>query len=34
VDVADEEAVSTDELGAPKVLVNNAGVTRGNLLFK
>ena len=40
VDVADErrveEAVSrvADELGAPTVLVNNAGITRDNLLFK
>ena len=39
-DVADEEAVATavarvaDELGAPTVLINNAGVTRDNLLFK
>ncbi|MQA63187.1 MAG: SDR family oxidoreductase [Actinophytocola sp.] len=40
VDVADEEAVETaiarvvDELGAPTVLVNNAGILRDNLLFK
>jgi 3-oxoacyl-[acyl-carrier protein] reductase len=40
VDVADEEAVQTAvdrgaaELGAPTVLVNNAGITRDNLLFK
>jgi 3-oxoacyl-[acyl-carrier protein] reductase len=40
VDVANEEAVETavgqvaDQLGAPTVLVNNAGVTRDNLLFK
>lgn len=40
VDVADEEAVPgavarvADELGPPTVLVNNAGVTRDNLLFK
>ena len=39
-DVADEEAVATavarvaGELGAPTVLINNAGVTRDNLLFK
>lgn len=38
--VSDEEAVTTavaritDELGAPTVLINNAGVTRDNLLFK
>ena len=38
--VADEEAVATavalvaDELGAPTVLINNAGLTRDNLLFK
>jgi 3-oxoacyl-[acyl-carrier protein] reductase len=40
VDVADEQAVQTavtrvaEELGAPTVLVNNAGITRDNLLFK
>ena len=40
VDVANEEAVQTavdrvaGELGAPTVLVNNAGITRDNLLFK
>lgn len=40
VDVADEEGVAAavtrvaQELGAPTVLVNNAGVTRDNLLFK
>jgi 3-oxoacyl-[acyl-carrier protein] reductase len=39
-DVADEEAVVSavarvaDELGAPTVLINNAGLTRDNLLFK
>ncbi len=39
-DVASEEAVSaavakiTAELGAPTVLVNNAGITRDSLLFK
>ncbi|MGW0710274.1 3-oxoacyl-ACP reductase FabG [Streptomyces sp. NPDC002643] len=40
VDVADEQAVQAGvdrvaaELGAPTVLVNNAGVTRDNMLFK
>jgi 3-oxoacyl-[acyl-carrier protein] reductase len=40
VDVADEQAVPAAvarvavELGAPTVLVNNAGITRDNLLFK
>ena len=40
VDVADETAVQlavdrvAQELGAPTVLVNNAGITRDNLLFK
>jgi 3-oxoacyl-[acyl-carrier protein] reductase len=40
VDVADEESVAaavarvTAELGAPTVLVNNAGILRDNLLFK
>jgi 3-oxoacyl-[acyl-carrier protein] reductase len=40
VDVADEQAVRAavelvaEQLGAPTVLVNNAGVTRDNLLFK
>jgi 3-oxoacyl-[acyl-carrier protein] reductase len=40
VDVADEESVShavahvAQALGPPTVLVNNAGVTRDNLLFK
>jgi 3-oxoacyl-[acyl-carrier protein] reductase len=39
-DVSDADQVEsavarvTDELGAPTVLVNNAGVTRDNLLFK
>jgi 3-oxoacyl-[acyl-carrier protein] reductase len=39
-DVADADAVTaaveriTAELGAPTVLINNAGVTRDNLLFK
>ncbi len=40
VDVADEQSVDqavtrvAEELGAPTVLVNNAGITRDNLLFK
>ncbi|MFD6448756.1 3-oxoacyl-ACP reductase FabG [Promicromonospora sp. NPDC060204] len=40
VDVADEDSVAaavarvTAELGAPTVLVNNAGILRDNLLFK
>lgn len=40
VDVADEDSVATsvqqvvDGLGAPTVLINNAGITRDNLLFK
>lgn len=40
VDVSDAESVEAavtavaDQLGAPTVLVNNAGITRDNLLFK
>jgi 3-oxoacyl-[acyl-carrier protein] reductase len=40
VDVADEAAVAgavgrvSDEMGAPTVLVNNAGIIRDNLVFK
>ncbi|MDP0397663.1 MULTISPECIES: 3-oxoacyl-ACP reductase FabG [Tsukamurella] len=40
VDVADEEKVAAavtrvaEELGAPTILVNNAGILRDNLLFK
>jgi 3-oxoacyl-[acyl-carrier protein] reductase len=40
VDVADAAQVETavrrvaDELGAPTILVNNAGITRDNLIFK
>jgi 3-oxoacyl-[acyl-carrier protein] reductase len=40
VDVADEQAVEkavarvAEQVGAPTVLVNNAGITRDNLLFK
>ncbi|MCO7195425.1 3-oxoacyl-ACP reductase FabG [Pseudonocardia sp. McavD-2-B] len=39
-DVADEQAVAaavdavTERLGAPTVLINNAGITKDNLLFK
>jgi 3-oxoacyl-[acyl-carrier protein] reductase len=39
-DVADEDSVTTavdrvaQKLGAPTVLVNNAGITRDNLLFR
>lgn len=32
--VADAVARTTDEVGAPTVLVNNAGILRDNLLFK
>ncbi|MBL0888870.1 3-oxoacyl-ACP reductase FabG [Myceligenerans indicum] len=40
VDVSDEDAVATaveqvaQELGAPTILVNNAGILRDNLIFK
>lgn len=40
VDVSDEESVKAavarvaDSLGSPTVLINNAGITRDNLLFK
>jgi 3-oxoacyl-[acyl-carrier protein] reductase len=40
VDVADEDAVESavsrvaQEIGGPSVLVNNAGITRDNLMFK
>ena len=40
VDVVDEESVATavarvaEELGAPTILVNNAGILRDNLIFK
>ncbi|MBU6245424.1 MAG: 3-oxoacyl-ACP reductase FabG [Actinomycetales bacterium] len=40
VDVSDEDSVATaveqvaERIGAPVVLVNNAGITRDNLLFK
>jgi 3-oxoacyl-[acyl-carrier protein] reductase len=40
VDVADEQQVASavatvvDRLGAPTILVNNAGITRDNLIFK